>query len=108
MLNGRGVSTAEDCKAYFSPRHVCEVLGVSWPRQFRKIMEDHVLEGVVAISETTGRDGKTSKMSMLPIEFANCGRNDHGYHWRLMGTFEMRYRNGNAASRLQSTCEDHG
>jgi hypothetical protein len=79
-LNGRGVSTAEDCKAYFSPRHVCEVLGISWPRQFRKIKEDHVLEEVVAISETTGCNGKTYKTFMLPIEYANRSRYQYGYH----------------------------
>jgi hypothetical protein len=62
----------------------------------------------VAEMATMRLDGSRIPALMLPIEFANCGRNDHGYHWRLMGTFEMRYRNGNAASRLQSTCEDHG
>jgi hypothetical protein len=47
------------------------VLGISWPRQFRKIKEDQVLAGVVAEMATTARDGKNYKIFMLPIEFAN-------------------------------------
>jgi hypothetical protein len=70
-LNGRGVSTAEYCKAYFSPRHVCDALGISWPRQFRKIKEDEFLKSTVVISPTVAADGKKRVQTMLPIEFAN-------------------------------------
>jgi hypothetical protein len=64
-------AVTEDGKAYFSPRHVCDALGIRWGAQFVKIKADPVLAGVVSEIETTGRDGKTYKMSMLPIEYAN-------------------------------------
>ncbi|ABB39592.1 Phage P22, antirepressor protein [Oleidesulfovibrio alaskensis G20] len=64
-------AVTEDGKAYFSPRHVCDALGIAWTGQRVKIMDDDVLKLVVKEIFTTGRDGKTYKMSMLPIEFAN-------------------------------------
>jgi hypothetical protein len=47
------------------------VLGIRWSAQYVKIKADPVLAGVVSEIETTGRDCKNYKMSMLPIEFAN-------------------------------------
>lgn len=70
-LNGQGVSIAEDGKAYFSPRHVCEVLGIAWPRQFTKIKDDAVLSRTVTEMITVAADGKKRVQTMLPIEFAN-------------------------------------
>ena len=70
-LSLRVLRATEDGKAYFSPRHVCDALGIDWNGQRVKIKADPVLSSVVEIISTTGRDGKTYKMSMLPIEFAN-------------------------------------
>jgi hypothetical protein len=72
--------------------------GIDWPTQFRKIMADEVLKSTVGEMTTVAADGKNRVQTMLPIEFANCSRNGHGYHWRLIGTFDLRNRNGDAAS----------
>ena len=54
-----------DNKCYFSPRHVCEALGISWPRQFTKIMEDQVLASSVAEMATTALDGKSQYVKIM-------------------------------------------
>jgi hypothetical protein len=64
-------AVTEDGKAYFSPRHVCDALGIAWQGQHVKIKDDEVLSSVVKIIVTTARDGKNYKTFMLPIEFAN-------------------------------------
>lgn len=50
-------------------RPVCEVLGLDWLAQRRRIKQDAVLSSVVAISATTARDGKRYKMLALPLEY---------------------------------------
>jgi hypothetical protein len=60
-----------DGKAYFSPRHVCDALGIAWPRQFTKIKDDAVLSRTVTEMITVAADGKKRLQTMLPIEFAN-------------------------------------
>jgi hypothetical protein len=64
-------AVTEDNKAYFSPRHVCNALGIDWKSQHVKIKADPVLSSVVVEITTTARDGKNYKMFMLPIEYAN-------------------------------------
>ncbi|GEM_PF-3100191 len=59
---------AEDGKAYFSPRHVCGALGITWQGQLTKIKADEVLSSVVTEIVTTAADGKNYKTTMLPIE----------------------------------------
>lgn len=65
-------AVTEDGKAYFSPRHVCDALGITWSRQRKKIMEDDVLATCVAEMATQlPGSGQRRKYTMLPIEFAN-------------------------------------
>jgi phage antirepressor YoqD-like protein len=64
-------AVTEDGKAYFSPRHVCDALGIDWPTQFRKIMADEVLKSTVGEMTTVAADGKKRVQTMIPIEFAN-------------------------------------
>jgi phage antirepressor YoqD-like protein len=64
-------AVTEDGKAYFSPRHVCDALGIAWPRQFTKIKDDAVLSRTVTEMITVAADGKKRVQTMLPIEFAN-------------------------------------
>ena len=59
--------TADD-RCYFSPRHVCEALGIDWNGQRVKILADQVLaKGVEVIS--TPSAGGSQRTAMLPIEF---------------------------------------
>jgi hypothetical protein len=65
-------AVTEDGKAYFSPRHVCDALGISWPTQRVKIMEDQVLSTCVSEMNTQlPGSGQRRKYTMLPIEYAN-------------------------------------
>jgi hypothetical protein len=50
-------------------RPVCEVLGLDWSAQRRRINRDDVLSSVVAEMTTTARDGKRYKMLALPLEY---------------------------------------
>jgi hypothetical protein len=65
-------AVTEDNKAYFSPRHVCDALGIAWTSQRVKIMEDQVLSTCVTeiITQLPG-SGQRRKYTMLPIEYAN-------------------------------------
>ncbi len=62
-------TVTQDNKCYFSPRHVCEALSISWAAQFVKIQGDPVLSSTVSEIEMVARDGKNRKVTMLPIEF---------------------------------------
>jgi prophage antirepressor-like protein len=57
-----------DNKCYFSPRHVCDALGITWQGQHVKIMADQVLSAAVTIIVTPSTGGN-QKTLMLPIEF---------------------------------------
>lgn len=52
---------------FVSPRHMCEAVGLAWPRQYQKIKDDEVLGSVVTQMGTTAADGKTYKNVMLPL-----------------------------------------
>jgi hypothetical protein len=57
-----------DNKCYFSPKHVCDALGIDWKSQHVKIKADPVLsQGVVEI--TIPSAGGAQKTTTLPIEF---------------------------------------
>ena len=50
-------------------RPICEALGISVERQRKKIQEDEDLNSVAALRASTGADGKTYEMCVLPVEF---------------------------------------
>lgn len=62
-------AVTSDDRCYFSPRHVCEALGVTWQGQHVKIMADQVLARTVKEIVTVAADGKQRNKTMLPIEF---------------------------------------
>ncbi|NCB97215.1 MAG: hypothetical protein EOM36_02495 [Bacteroidia bacterium] len=59
-------TVTQDNRCYFSPRHVCDALGIDWKTQHRKIMADQVLTATMVEMTTVARDGKSRTMSMLP------------------------------------------
>ncbi len=65
-------AVTEDNKAFFSPRHMCDALGIAWQVQHRKIKEDQVLSSTVTEMVTVAADGKKRVQNMLPIEFATA------------------------------------
>jgi Rha family phage regulatory protein len=60
----------QDGKAYFSPRHICEGLGIDWKTQHRKIVADVVLSSTVVEMPTMRPDGSSIPALMLPKEMA--------------------------------------
>jgi hypothetical protein len=65
-------AVTEDGKAYFSPRHVCDALGILWHGQYEKIKADPVLSTCVQeICTQLPGSGQRRKYTMLPIEYAN-------------------------------------
>jgi len=64
-------AVTEDGKAYFSPRHVCDALGILWHGQYEKIKADPVLSTCVQeICTQLPGSGQRRKYIMLPIEYA--------------------------------------
>jgi hypothetical protein len=60
----------QDNKCYFSPRHVCDALGISWQGQHVKIMADPVLStSVTEIVTQLPGSIQSRTYTMLPIEF---------------------------------------
>ena len=57
----------EDGQQYFSPRAVCDWLGVDWSTQRRKIMNDEILSSSVTQMTTVAQDGKQRKVAMMPV-----------------------------------------
>ncbi|EGY27285.1 hypothetical protein DA2_0432 [Desulfovibrio sp. A2] len=63
-------AVTKDERCYFSPRHVCEALGIDWPTQFTKIRADPVLSTCVGeITTQLPGTGQSRAYTMLPIEF---------------------------------------
>lgn len=60
----------QDGKVYFSPKAICEGLGIDWPSQRTKIMADAVLSSTVVEITMVAQDGKQRLMTMLPKEMA--------------------------------------
>ena len=50
-------------------RPICDALGVSYERQYRKVCDDEFLSSVVALRATTGADGKKYEMVCLPLQY---------------------------------------
>lgn len=50
-------------------RPVCEVLGLAWSPQRRRILRDDVLSSTVTEMVTVAQDGKQRKMLALPLEY---------------------------------------
>ncbi|MGJ3522059.1 phage antirepressor N-terminal domain-containing protein [Nitratidesulfovibrio sp. D1] len=63
-------AVTKDDRCYFSPRHVCDALGIDWKSQHVKIMADQVLATcVVEITTQLPGTGQSRAYVMLPIEF---------------------------------------
>ncbi len=63
-----GAVHPENGKLYFSPRHVCDEIGVDWRSQYVKIKTDSVFSATVVIITTVGQDGRSREHLMLPAE----------------------------------------
>lgn len=50
---------------------ICEGIGLDWRGQINRIKRDEVLSSVVAVTTTTGADGKSYQMLTLPLKMLN-------------------------------------
>lgn len=65
------VARDETGEGYFSPRAVCEAVGISWQVQQRKIQEDGALRSTITMMVTVARDDKRRSVLMLPVAMAS-------------------------------------
>lgn len=65
------VARDETGEGYFSPRAVCEAVGISWQVQQRKIQEDGALRSTITMVVTVARDDKRRSVLMLPVAMAS-------------------------------------
>ena len=69
IIRVNGVDIVATSDGLIPIRPICEALGISYERQYRKVNESEDLGSVVALRATTGADGKQYEMVCLPIEF---------------------------------------
>lgn len=69
IIRVNGVDIVATSEGLIPIRPICEALGISYERQYRKVNESEDLGSVVALRATTGADGKQYEMVCLPIEF---------------------------------------
>lgn len=62
-------AVGQDGKVYFSPKAICEGLGIDWPSQYVKIKADAVLSSCV-VEITMQGSGQGRATVMLPKEMA--------------------------------------
>jgi hypothetical protein len=63
-------AVGQDGKTYFSPKAICEGLGIDWHTQRHKIDNDPVLSSTKVEMTSVAQDGKQRLMTMLPKEMA--------------------------------------
>lgn len=65
------VTTLVDGVPHVALKPLAEAIGLSWNGQFERIKRDPVLSSVVAVTATTGGDGKRYEMTCLPLKVLN-------------------------------------
>jgi hypothetical protein len=69
-INNVQIVVVDQNQNYLVPiRPICEALGISFSKQLRKLKEDEFYNSVVSLRATTGADGKTYKISHLPLKY---------------------------------------
>ena len=73
-INGSEILAVEQDEEYFVPiKPICQALGIADRPQREKIQQDEILSSVGMLSTSTGADGKTYEMFVLPLK--------HVYGW---------------------------
>nr|WP_322625662.1 phage antirepressor N-terminal domain-containing protein [uncultured Flavobacterium sp.] len=62
------LTTIKDEK-YVAIKPICEAIGVNYTTQLEKILSDDILSSVVPLRGTTGADGKTYEMRVIPLRY---------------------------------------
>lgn len=70
-INNQGIVIVidEDGQKFVPIKPICEALGVNYSSQLEKLENDDLIDGVIPLRGTTGRDGKQYEMKCLPLEF---------------------------------------
>ncbi len=61
----------EEGEVYVPIRPICDLIGVSWPAQFRRINRDAVLSRRKSTVAVTATDGKERELLCLPLDYLN-------------------------------------
>ncbi|KAB8156134.1 hypothetical protein EZY14_002645 [Kordia sp. TARA_039_SRF] len=54
---------------YVAVKPICEAIGVSYPRQFKKLKESTIIGSTVAEKAIVASDGNTRKMIVIPLRY---------------------------------------
>ena len=65
------VTTLVDGVPHVALRPLCDAIGIDWQGQHKRLSSHPILSSVVSVTETTGGDGKTYKMTCLPLKHLN-------------------------------------
>ena len=68
-VNNVDIVSTSDEQQLVPIRPICDALGIDYSRQLKKIKDDPDLGSVVGVTPTTGADGKTYEMCVLPVEY---------------------------------------
>ena len=69
-INGSEILAVEQDGEYFVPiKPICQALGIADRPQREKIQQDEILSSVGMLSTSTGADGKTYEMFVLPLKY---------------------------------------
>lgn len=65
------MAVQHDGTEWVAARHICDVLGINWKSQHRKLTDRSW--STVQILTTVGADGKVAKCSWLTVARSQCG-----------------------------------
>ena len=67
-INGIEIVMIENGDKYIAVKPICDLLGVAWEPQFRKLKSDPKFSSVITLRVTTGSDGKQYEMITIPFK----------------------------------------
>lgn len=65
------VTTLVDGVPHVALKPVCTAIGIDWEGQHKRLSGHPILSSVISVTEMTGGDGKTYKMTCLPLKHLN-------------------------------------
>lgn len=68
FMDHKILAVEKDAIWYFSPRHICADIGLTWPTQQKKL-KNQADKFNCSLMATVGQDGKRREMLVLPADF---------------------------------------
>jgi len=67
-INNVDIVMIEDGEKLIAIKPICDILGVAWEPQFRKLKSDPKFSSTVTLRVTVGADGKQREMATIPFK----------------------------------------